>query len=131
MFRVLTLVLLSAAAASAEQVVIAHRGACGYLPEETLPAYAYAYAAGADYLEPDLIYTKDKRFICMHDTTLETTTNVKDIFPDRKADDGHWYAKDFTLAEIKTLTAHERTKSRFPQAAPGFQIGRASCRERV
>lgn len=122
MLRLSLAALLLCTSAIAEQVVIAHRGASGYLPEETLPAYAYAYAAGADYLEPDLILTKDKIFICMHDTQLETTTNVKDVFPDRKADDGHWYAKDFTLAELKTLTAHERTGNRFPREAQGFQI---------
>jgi len=108
--------------AFAAPIVIAHRGASGYLPEHTLPAYAFAYAQGADYIEPDLVLSKDKVFICMHDTDLESTTNVETVFPDRKRDDGQWYAGDFTLAELKQLQAEERLGNRFPQGAPGFPI---------
>src|SRR5690606_29927835 len=101
--------------AAGDPVVIAHRGASGYLPEHTLAAYAMGYAMGADYIEPDLVLTKDKHFICLHDIHLEATTNVEEVFPDRRRDDGKWYAADFTLAEIKTLEAQERIKGRFPQ----------------
>jgi len=103
-------------------VVIAHRGASGYLPEHTLESYAFAYAQGADYLEPDVVLTKDGRFICRHDTRLDDTTNVRDVFPDRKREDGHWYAIDFTLAEIKQLRAHERLANRFPADSSAFEV---------
>ncbi len=103
-------------------IVIAHRGASGYLPEHTLEAYAMAYAMGADYIEPDLVMTKDKRLICLHDIHLDETTDVETKFPDRARVDDHWYAADFTLAELKQLSAQERLKNRFPQESSGFQI---------
>lgn len=121
-FRVLIAVSVFACAAHAGQIVIAHRGASGYLPEHTLEAYSFAYAGGADYIEPDLVLTKDKVFVCMHDIHLQSTTNVEQVFPDRKRSDGQWYAADFTLAEIKQLQAEERLPKRFPQGAPGFQV---------
>jgi glycerophosphoryl diester phosphodiesterase len=109
-------------AMSAEPIVIAHRGASGYLPEHTLPAYALAYGQGADYVEPDLVLTRDGVFVCLHDIHLEETTDVEEVFPERKRADGRWYAADFTLAEIRRLRAHERLADRFPQDAPGFQV---------
>lgn len=108
--------------AAADKAVIAHRGASGYLPEHTLEAYAMAYACGADYIEQDLVLTKDKRFISLHDIHLEATTNVEEKFPDRKRPDGRWYAADFTLAEIKTLDAHERISNRFPVGKSRFEV---------
>ncbi len=77
---------------------------------------------GADYIEPDLVLTKDGVLICLHDIHLEPTTDVEAKFSDRKRTDGHWYPADLTLEEIKTLAAHERLKNRFPQDAPGFQV---------
>ena len=120
----ITTVLLAATPffAQAEKVVIAHRGASGYLPEHTLAAYAMAYAMGADYLEPDLAISKDGVLICLHDKTLDSTTNVKEIFPDRAREDGKWYAVDFTLAELKQLHATERTQRRFPQETQLLRI---------
>lgn len=106
---------------AAEKAVIAHRGASGYLPEHTLPAYAAAYAYGADYIEPDCVMTSDGRLIALHDIHLEGTTDVAERFPDRKREDGRWYAADFTLAEIKTLQARERLQSRFPVGASRFE----------
>ncbi|GMW00298.1 MAG: glycerophosphoryl diester phosphodiesterase [Candidatus Hydrogenedentota bacterium] len=114
--------LLAGIAASADPIIIAHRGASGHLPEHTLAAYAVAHAQGADYIEPDLVLTKDGTFICLHDIHLEATTNVEEVFPDRKRDDGRWYAADFTLAEIKTLRVHERLANRFPQDALYFEV---------
>ena len=78
-------------------MIIAHRGASAYLPEHTLEAYAYAHALRADFIEPDLVLTKDNIPICVHDIHLESTTNVEEIFPERKRSDGRWYAVDFTL----------------------------------
>lgn len=103
-------------------VVIAHRGASGYLPEHTLEAYALAYAQGADYLEPDLVVTKDGRFICRHDIHLEESTNVKEVFPEKKREDGRWYAIDLTLAEVKQLRAEERLPNRFPVGKAAFEV---------
>ncbi len=108
--------------AAADPVIIAHRGASGLLPEHTLEAYAAAHVLGADYIEQDLVRTKDGAFICRHDIHLEDTTNVAEVFPDRKREDGRWYAADFTLAEIRTLRAVERLPNRFPKGAADFRI---------
>jgi len=106
----------------ADPLVIAHRGASGYLPEHTLEAYAVAHAMGADYVEPDLVLTKDGHFICLHDIHLEGTTNVEEVFPDRKRKDDSWYPVDFTLAEIKQLQVHERLRNRFPRMKSDFEV---------
>ncbi len=104
------------------QIVIAHRGASGYLPEHTLEAYAMAYALGADYVEPDVVLTKDGHFICLHDIHLDATTNVEETYPDRGREDGRYYAADFTLSEIKGLRADERLKNRFPKGRSAFEV---------
>lgn len=91
--------------------IIAHRGACGYLPEHTLPAVELAHTFDADYIEQDVVLTSDGVPIVLHDVTLELTTNVATLFPGRHRDDGLFYAIDFTLKEIKALNAHERTDS--------------------
>jgi len=122
--------LASSPAMAKDKIVIAHRGASGYLPEHTLQAYAMAYGMGADYLEPDLVMTKDKVFICVHDIHLDLTTNVKDVFPNRARKDGRYYAADFNLSEIKQLKVHERTDvngkvvfpGRFPMNKSNFQV---------
>lgn len=93
----------SAARQENEKIIIAHRGASGYLPEHTLEAKAMAYANGADYLEQDLVFTKDNKLIVLHDRFLDRTTNVADIFPKRARPDGRYYAIDFTLNEIRKL----------------------------
>lgn len=91
---------------------VAHRGASAYAPEHTLAAYKLAIEMGADYVEQDLAVTKDGVLICLHDGSLERTTNVEELFPDRVSTqtiEGKtrkaWLANDFTLAEIKTLDA--------------------------
>ncbi|MEM8603491.1 MAG: glycerophosphodiester phosphodiesterase [Cyanobacteria bacterium P01_H01_bin.121] len=93
---------------SSRPVVIAHRGASGYLPEHSLPAKALAYAMGADFLEQDLVMTQDDQIVVLHDHYLDRVTNVADIYPDRCRNDGRYYAIDFTLAEIKQLEMTER-----------------------
>lgn len=90
-------------ATNARPAVIAHRGASGYLPEHTLASYAMAYAMGADFIEPDVVLTHDGVPICLHDLTLETTTDVAEVFPDRARDDGKFYAIDFDASEIARL----------------------------
>jgi glycerophosphoryl diester phosphodiesterase len=82
-------------------LVIAHRGASGYLPEHTLGGYELAIKMGVDYIEPDLQLTKDGQLVAMHDTTLTRTTNVSTLY---QARNGGYRVSDFTLAEIKTLT---------------------------
>lgn len=98
-------------------LVIAHRGACGYRPEHTLAAYALAIEQGADFIEPDLVPTRDGVLIARHENDLSDSTDVADrpVFADRhctKVIDGvehtGWFSEDFTLDEIKTLRARER-----------------------
>lgn len=98
-----------------QPLVVAHRGASGYLPEETLEAYQKAIDLGADVIEPDLISTKDGVLIARHDPNLAYSTDVAshpEFASRRRVDwpvDGEkqtgWFAHDFTLAEIKTLGA--------------------------
>lgn len=102
---------------SGRKILVAHRGASAYAPEHTLEAYRLALAQGADFVEQDLQITKDGQLVCLHDLTLERTTDVEQVFPDRFREDvsedqtpgsrpaRHWYVSDFTLAEIKSLDA--------------------------
>jgi len=108
----------------ARPIVIAHRGASGYLPEHTLAAYAVAILQGADFVEPDLVMTKDGHLIARHDNVLDLTTDVaqRPEFAERRTEkeiDGKlvsgWFSEDFTLAEIKQLRAIER----IPDVRPG------------
>ena len=87
----------------AAPLVIAHRGASGYLPEHTLGGYELAVRMGADYIEPDLQLTRDGQLVAMHDASLLRTTNVASLFDRRGTGDGYAVSQ-FTLAEIKTLT---------------------------
>ena len=92
-------------------VVIAHRGASGYLPEHTLPAKALAYEMGADYLEQDVVATRDNELVVLHDIHLDRVTNVAELFAGRHRDSGRYYVRDFTLDEIRQLSVHERTNA--------------------
>jgi glycerophosphoryl diester phosphodiesterase len=114
----LALLLATAAApAPARPVVIAHRGASGERPEHTLEAYRVAIAEGADFIEPDLVMTKDGHMVARHENEISGTTDVAahPEFAARKATktiDGApvtgWFTEDFTLAELKALRARER-----------------------
>jgi glycerophosphoryl diester phosphodiesterase len=88
--------------------VIAHRGACGYLPEHTLAAKAMAHAMGADFIEQDIVLSRDGAAIVLHDIYLDSTTDVAQRFPDRARSDSRFYAIDFDLREIRQLKVHER-----------------------
>ena len=92
-------------------IVIAHRGASGYLPEHTRPAKVLAHIMGADFLEQDIVATRDDVLIVMHDIHIDTVTDVTIRYPDRARADGRFYARDFDIAEIRELTAWERMKS--------------------
>jgi len=100
-------------------IVIAHRGASGYLPEHTLAAAAMAHAMEADYIEQDVVMSRDGELIVLHDLTLDATTDVAARFPGRQRADGHFYAIDFDLAEIRTLRVHERREPDGELAFPG------------
>ena len=104
-------------------IVIAHRGACGYLPEHTFAAKAYAYAVGADYLEQDVVLTRDDVPIVFHDLTLEEVTDVARVFPSRGRTDGHWYAIDFSYAELQQLALHDRIEAASGAAAWPHRFG--------
>jgi glycerophosphoryl diester phosphodiesterase len=107
-----------------QPIVIGHRGASGYVPEHTLVSYFIAIQMGADYVEPDLVMTKDRVLVARHENDISGTTDVADHpeFAGRrttKTVDGAaitgWFTEDFTLAELKTL----RAKERIPQIRPG------------
>ena len=117
--------------ASQKKLIIAHRGASGYLPEHTLPSAALAFAMRADFLELDLVLTKDEQLIVMHDLTLNATTNVEEIFPERSDKDGNFFPMEFNLEEIKKLSVNERSKNfgsgqefvgRFPNEYNIFEV---------
>lgn len=99
-------------AADGPKQLIAHRGASGSAPEHTFAAYQLALAQKADFVEPDLAVSSDGQLICLHDDTLERTTNVAQVYPDRysrewagRGGEKHWVANDFTAEEIKRLDA--------------------------
>ena len=132
--RLLALLLLSLGdliAAEPRPLIIAHRGASGYLPEHTLAAKALAYGQGADFLEQDVVLSKDGVPVIFHDTHIDTTTDVAQKFPARKRADGRFYALDFTVAELKQLNVTERFSpktgkaafpKRFPVGVGSFQV---------
>ena len=126
--------------ATPRKILVAHRGASAYAPEHTIESYRLALKQGADFIEQDLQITRDNQLICLHDLTLERTTNVKDLFPTRFQEDvaprspseqgtatagrpiRRWYAADFTLREIKQLDAGSWFNPRFKAArVPTFQ----------
>jgi len=90
-------------------VVIAHRGASGHLPEHTLAAKALAYAMGADYLEQDVVASRDNALVVLHDIYLDRVTDIASRYPERSRRDGRYYVRDFDLAELRRLKVHERT----------------------
>ncbi|WP_443112401.1 glycerophosphodiester phosphodiesterase family protein [Erythrobacter sp. BLCC-B19] len=115
-----------AQAQASEMLIIAHRGASAERPEHTLAAYERAIDQGADYIEPDLVATKDLVLVVRHENELSATTDVaaREEFEDRRRDktiDGRlvagWFAEDFTLAELRTLRAKERIPSLRPANA--------------
>ncbi|MGH3736479.1 MAG: glycerophosphodiester phosphodiesterase [Micromonosporaceae bacterium] len=113
----------TAATPATRPIVIGHRGASGYRPEHTLASYRLAIKQGADYIEPDLVSTKDGQLVARHENEISGTTDVADHpeFAGRKTSktiDGRtvtgWFTEDFTLAELKTL----RAKERLPELRP-------------
>lgn len=115
--------------ASQRPIVIAHRGASGYRPEHTLEAYALAIVQGADFIEPDLVITRDGVLVARHEHRIDETTDAAARFPDRRtikrigtrADTG-WFTEDFTLAELRTLRTRERLPTRSQEYNGRFAI---------
>lgn len=113
----LALALAMSGSAAAKPIVIAHRGASGERPEHTIASYTLAIEQGADFIEPDLVMTRDGILVARHENEISGTTDVADHpeFAARKATktiDGErvsgWFTEDFTLAELQTLRAKER-----------------------
>ncbi|MDD7915245.1 glycerophosphodiester phosphodiesterase [Polaribacter ponticola] len=114
-----------------KKIVIAHRGASGYLPEHTLEAKAMAHAMNVDFIEQDLVLSKDDVAIVIHDIYLDDVTDVATKFSDRKREDNRYYVIDFTFKELKTLQVTERFnpktgeqvfKTRFPIWKGNFKL---------
>lgn len=111
-------------------IVIAHRGASGYLPEHTLAAKQLAFEMGADFLEQDVVASRDDELLVLHDIHLDRVSDVAEKFPDRHRDDGRYYARDFELDEIRQLHAWERMRpdgtpvypDRYPPRSGNFRI---------
>jgi glycerophosphoryl diester phosphodiesterase len=125
----LLLMLGASAAAASRPIIIGHRGASGHRPEHTLASYRLAAEMGADFVEPDLVSTKDGVLIARHENEIGGTTDVAAKFPDRKTTktiDGQamtgWFTEDLTLAEIKTLRANERLAFRSHAYDGQFEI---------
>ena len=111
--------------------IVAHRGASGYLPEHTLASKAMAHAMNADYIEQDIVLSKDDIPIVIHDILLDDVTNVSEKYPNRKRKDGKYYVIDFTFEELKNLEVTERFDSktdlqiypnRFPKGISSFRL---------
>ena len=115
--------------AAARKQLVAHRGASAHAPEHTLEAYRLAIEQGADFVEQDLAVTRDGVLVCIHDLTLDRTTNVEDVFPTRFSGSRagttparRWPVGDFTLAELKQLDAGSWFAPKFAGARiPTFQ----------
>ena len=114
-----------------KKIVIAHRGASGYLPEHCMEAKAMAYAMKPNYIEQDLVLSKDNIPVVIHDIHLDDVTDVAQKFPDRKREDGRYYVIDFTFAEIQQLQVTERFNpkdgkqfypKRFPKGKGNFRL---------
>lgn len=117
---ILVAMSLAPAAQTPRKTNVAHRGASAYAPEHTLAAYRLALEQGADFVEQDLAVTRDGVLICLHDPSLERTTNVEQLFPSRSTEIAYegktrrtWLANDFTLEEIKRLDAGSWFDARF------------------
>lgn len=114
-----------------QKIVIAHRGASGYLPEHTLEAKAMAHTMNADFIEQDLVLSKDDIPIVIHDIYLDNVTDVATKFLDRKRNDNRYYVIDFTFDELKSLRVTERFNpktgeqfypNRFPKNKGNFKL---------
>ncbi len=116
---------------NSDKFVIAHRGASGYIPEHTMESKAMAHAMDADFIEQDLVLSKDGIPIVIHDIYLGEVTNVAELFPKMSRKDGRFYAIDFTFDQLMSLSVNERVNhktkkpvfpNRFPQNKSNFKL---------
>ncbi|WP_299666119.1 glycerophosphodiester phosphodiesterase [uncultured Polaribacter sp.] len=114
-----------------KKIVIAHRGASGYLPEHTMESKAMAFAMNPDFIEQDLVLSKDDVPIVIHDIYLDDVTDVATKFPTRKREDNRYYVIDFTFKELQTLAVSERFNpatgeqfypNRYPKGKGNFKL---------
>jgi glycerophosphoryl diester phosphodiesterase len=117
LLHLLTLHGLVLVAEPYKPIVIAHRGASGYAVEHTEAAKAMAHAQRADFIEQDVVLSKDGQFVVTHDITMNETTDVESRFPNRARKDGQYYFADFDWSELQQLEVHERTRKGSNQAA--------------
>ena len=104
----LVCILLLGMQNSFSMTIIAHRGLPKYFPEHTELSLRQALKSNPDFVEPDLVLTKDRVWIVQHDLTLDATSNVKEVFPFRKRGDGKYYVIDFTYEELTKLSFNKR-----------------------
>lgn len=121
----LGLILLANLCQASPLIVIAHRGASGYLPEHTLEAKTLAVQMGADFVEQDVVLSKDNVPFVTHDITLDEVTDVATVFPGRARADGHYYVLDFSAAELRRLSRHERVKDGKAVYPRRFPLGKS------
>ena len=115
---------------SIRPVIIAHRGASGYLPEHTLAAKGLAHDMGADFLEQDIVASRDDELVVLHDIHLDRVTDVASRYSERARADGRYYVRDFDLAELRSLRVWERMNEdgtavypdRYPARSGDFRI---------
>ena len=112
-------------------IVIAHRGASGYLPEHTTEGVVLAHAMLADYIEQDVVLSKDGIPVVFHDLILDDLTDAASVLPDLRRADGRWHVMDFTLAELRTLTVTERRSPSRPWKDKGNRFPLESGRFRI
>ena len=129
--KIISLLILVVACSHQPKTVIAHRGASGYLPEHTLESATMAHSFGVDFIEPDVVITKDNKAVLLHNIHLDQTTDVAVKFPKRKRKDGRYYVVDFTLKEIKSLNVYDSIDPatgklsyppRFPYKTAKFEV---------
>jgi len=117
-------------------IVIAHRGASGYLPEHTVEAYRLGIQQGAEFIEPDLFLTRDRRLVALHDDTLNATTNIEEVAAEKgwtgraRIVGGRplYYVFDFDLDEIRQLKARSRATPGYSRPGNGFYDGTETFR---
>jgi len=110
--------------------IIAHRGASGYCIEHSEAAKTLAHAQKADYIEQDVVLTKDRIFVVSHDITMDSTTNVKDIYPTRQRADGKYYFVDFTWEELRRISLQPRPEFK-PKGETSASSPGIACDQRL
>jgi glycerophosphoryl diester phosphodiesterase len=117
-------IILITGAQAADRLVITHRGAGGYLPEQSIATISMAHVQSADLIEIDLVMTSDNRIVVLHASYLNKLSYVPNVFSDRARKDGKYYVVDFILEELRSLKLSERFDeewARFPDRFPAHK----------